>query len=118
MCLGVTGAVMFLFRGDFGCLLYTGDFRWEATSERAKTGRNMLLNALKDDSVDILYLDNTYCNPSFDFPPRHVAAQQVKLLAPTFFFNNRAHFYVLNELVMHLKKDHQRHDIINALIDG
>ncbi|XP_048232246.1 5' exonuclease Apollo isoform X2 [Ricinus communis] len=71
------GAVMLLFRGDFGCLLYTGDFRWEATSERGKIGSNMLLNALKDDSVDILYLDNTYCNPSFDFPPRHVAARQV-----------------------------------------
>ncbi|KAJ9170142.1 hypothetical protein P3X46_018270 [Hevea brasiliensis] len=71
------GAVMFLFRGDFGCILYTGDFRWEAKSERAKIGRTMLLNALKDDSVDILYLDNTYCNPSFDFPPREVAAKQV-----------------------------------------
>ncbi|KAF4394378.1 uncharacterized protein LOC115698822 isoform X1 [Cannabis sativa] len=71
------GAVMFLFRGDFGCLLYTGDFRWEATSDRAKMGRSMLLNALNDAAVDILYLDNTYCNPSYDFPPREVAAQQV-----------------------------------------
>ncbi|KAG6717825.1 hypothetical protein I3842_04G118800 [Carya illinoinensis] len=71
------GAVMFLFRGDFGCLLYTGDFRWEATSKRADIGRTMLLNALKDDLVDILYLDNTYCNPSYAFPSREVAAQQV-----------------------------------------
>lgn len=71
---------MFLFRGDFGCLLYTGDFRWETTSARAKLGRNMLLNALKDSAVDLLYLDNTYCNPSYDFPPREVVAQQVFLL--------------------------------------
>ncbi|KAI4322599.1 hypothetical protein L6164_022276 [Bauhinia variegata] len=71
------GSVMLLFRGEFGCMLYTGDFRWEATSERAKKGRDMLLSALKDDVVDTLYLDNTYCNPSYDFPSRQLAAQQV-----------------------------------------
>ena len=74
-----TGAVMFLFRGEFGCLLYTGDFRWETTSKRAEIGRTMLLNALKDDVVDILYLDNTYCNPSYAFPSRAIVAQQVHL---------------------------------------
>lgn len=70
---------MFLFRGEFGCLLYTGDFRWETTSKRAEIGRTMLLNALKDDVVDILYLDNTYCNPSYAFPSRAIVAQQVHL---------------------------------------
>ncbi|GMJ03921.1 hypothetical protein like AT1G27410 [Hibiscus trionum] len=71
------GAVMFLFRGEFGCMLNTGDFRWEINGERAKLGREMLLNALKDDVVDVLYLDNTYCNPSYQFPLRDVAAQQI-----------------------------------------
>ncbi|KAJ7948229.1 DNA repair metallo-beta-lactamase [Quillaja saponaria] len=71
------GAVMLLFRGEFGCLLYTGDFRWEATSERANRGRDMLCNAIKDEAVDIVYLDNTYCNPSYTFPTRQIAAQQV-----------------------------------------
>ncbi|EOX99253.1 DNA repair metallo-beta-lactamase family protein isoform 3 [Theobroma cacao] len=71
------GAVMFLFRGEFGCLLNTGDFRWEKNSERAKLGSEMLLNALQDDVVDVLYLDNTYCNPSYEFPSREVAAQQI-----------------------------------------
>ncbi|RVW70837.1 5' exonuclease Apollo [Vitis vinifera] len=71
------GAVMYLFRGDFGCMLFTGDFRWEATNERAKIGRTMLLHALQGDRVNILYLDNTYCNPSFSFPSREAAAQQV-----------------------------------------
>ncbi|KAH9744402.1 DRMBL domain-containing protein [Citrus sinensis] len=66
-----------LFREAFGCLLYTGDFRWEASNERAEIGRNTLVKALKDDVVDILYLDNTYCNPSYAFPSREVAAQQV-----------------------------------------
>ncbi|KAJ4975993.1 hypothetical protein NE237_001099 [Protea cynaroides] len=71
------GAVMFLFRGEFGSILHTGDFRWEATSERAHFGKNTLLNALKGDKVDFLYLDNTYCNPLYSFPPRDAVAQQV-----------------------------------------
>ncbi|KAL0560016.1 hypothetical protein IC582_000405 [Cucumis melo] len=71
------GAVMLLFRGDFGCLMYTGDFRWEMSSERANKGRIALLNALEDNTVDILYLDNTYCNPSYAFPSREIAARQI-----------------------------------------
>ncbi|KAF5949302.1 hypothetical protein HYC85_011295 [Camellia sinensis] len=71
------GAVMYLFRGEFGCMLYTGDFRWETTSKRVEIGRSMLLSSLGNDEVDILYLDNTYCNPSYSFPSREVAAQQV-----------------------------------------
>lgn len=71
------GAVMYLFRGEFGCMLFTGDFRWEPTSTRAQIGRSMLLNAIGNDKVDILYLDNTYCNPSYSFPSREVAAKQV-----------------------------------------
>ncbi|CAK9161401.1 unnamed protein product, partial [Ilex paraguariensis] len=71
------GAVMYLFRGEFGCMLYTGDFRWETTSKRAQIGRTTLLNALKNEKLDILYLDNTYCNPLYSFPSREVAAKQV-----------------------------------------
>ncbi|KAI3812205.1 hypothetical protein L1987_16912 [Smallanthus sonchifolius] len=71
------GAVMYLFRGAFGITLYTGDFRWEVTSEIAQMGKNMLLKALKNDKIDTLYIDNTYCNPSYSFPSREVAAQQV-----------------------------------------
>ncbi|XAR68060.1 hypothetical protein NMG60_11003058 [Bertholletia excelsa] len=71
------GAVMYVFCGEFGCMLYTGDFRWEPTSERANMGRRMLLNALVNHKVDLLYLDNTYCNPSYSFPSREVAAQKV-----------------------------------------
>ncbi|GMP54292.1 hypothetical protein CsSME_00019507 [Camellia sinensis var. sinensis] len=77
MVFNLTGTVMYLFRGEFGGMLYTGDFRWETTSKRAEIGRSMLLSALGNDKVDILYLDNTYCNPSYSFPSREVAAQQV-----------------------------------------
>ena len=69
---------MYLFQGEFGCMLYTGDFRWERTSKKAQIGKTMLLNALRDVKIDNLYLDNTYCNPTFKFPPREVAAQQVQ----------------------------------------
>ena len=68
---------MYLFRGEFGIMLYTGDFRWEVSSEIAQMGKTMLLNALKNDKIDTLYIDNTYCNPSYSFPSREVAAQQV-----------------------------------------
>nr|XP_043608432.1 5' exonuclease Apollo [Erigeron canadensis] len=71
------GAVMYLFRGEFGTMLYTGDFRWELTCKIAQMGKKMLLSALKNDKVDTLYIDNTYCNPSYSFPTREVAAQQV-----------------------------------------
>ncbi|KAI3994857.1 hypothetical protein MKX01_037408 [Papaver californicum] len=76
------GAVMYLFRGEFGWVLFTGDFRWERISERALMGKSMLLNALGGEKVDFLHLDNTYCNPSYSFPPREVVARQiVKIIA-------------------------------------
>ncbi|XP_010499219.1 PREDICTED: 5' exonuclease Apollo-like [Camelina sativa] len=69
------GSVMFLFRGDFGCFLYTGDFRWDA--DAADEARNTLVDAINESPVDILYLDNTYCNPIYSFPSRQVAANLV-----------------------------------------
>ncbi|KAK1261046.1 DNA cross-link repair protein SNM1 [Acorus gramineus] len=71
------GAVMFLFNGDFGKVLYTGDFRWEIKGNRAQMAKYMLLRTLGKDKVDFLHVDNTFCHPSFSFPPREVAAQQV-----------------------------------------
>lgn len=72
---------MLLFRRDLGCMLYTGDFRWEATCEKARKAKDMLVDALKDDVVDVVYLDNTYCNPTYDFPHRQLAAQQVHYIS-------------------------------------
>jgi DNA cross-link repair 1B protein len=66
---------MFLFRGDFGCFLYTGDFRWD--SDASDEARTTLVAAIDEFPVDILYLDNTYCNPIYSFPSRLVAVQLV-----------------------------------------
>ncbi|XP_068658605.1 uncharacterized protein [Aristolochia californica] len=71
------GAVMYLFQGELGSFLFTGDFRWETESQRAQQGKNVLLNALNGRKLDFLYIDNTYCNPSFCFPSRDIAAKQV-----------------------------------------
>ncbi|KAG8364636.1 hypothetical protein BUALT_Bualt18G0018000 [Buddleja alternifolia] len=71
------GSVMYLFRGEFGCMLFTGDFRWEKIGNGMEIARTMLLDALKNETLDILYLDNTYCNPRYSFPSRELAARQV-----------------------------------------
>lgn len=75
---------MLLFSGDFGCVLYTGDFRWEADCEKARIAKDMLTAALNThggDGVDVVYLDNTYANPTYDFPTRSVATQQVQCIS-------------------------------------
>ncbi|KAG8078157.1 hypothetical protein GUJ93_ZPchr0007g4005 [Zizania palustris] len=71
------GSLMYLFRGDLGCMLCTGDFRWELGCERARAAKKALLDALAGDTVDVLYLDNTYCHPAVSFPPRPVVAEQM-----------------------------------------
>ncbi|KAJ7546170.1 hypothetical protein O6H91_08G028100 [Diphasiastrum complanatum] len=77
------GAVMYLFRGEFGCILHTGDFRWDVNingcsnfSER----KEQVEALLGGDRIDYLYLDNTFCNPRYSFPTRFEAAQQVLAL--------------------------------------
>ena len=70
------GSLMYLFRGDLGCMLYTGDFRWELGCEEARSTKKALLEALAGDTVD-----NTYCHPSLNFPQRRVVAEQVSQIA-------------------------------------
>ncbi|GMH41261.1 hypothetical protein BSKO_09171 [Bryopsis sp. KO-2023] len=59
------GSVMFLFEGSFGRILHTGDFRWEL-----EDGCMEVPDVLLTGPIDRLYLDNTYCNPEYKFPPR------------------------------------------------
>ena len=64
------GAVMFLFEGYFGKILYTGDFRWSDQMEADLFCCNL-------GHLDVLYLDNTYCSPKCVFPSREEAKTQI-----------------------------------------
>ncbi|XP_068997292.1 5' exonuclease Apollo isoform X1 [Embiotoca jacksoni] len=65
------GAVMFLFEAYFGSILYTGDFRYTPSMLREPCFRT---NA----TIDVLYLDNTNCDPNRTLPSRQQATQQIK----------------------------------------
>ncbi|XP_029912159.1 5' exonuclease Apollo [Myripristis murdjan] len=65
------GAVMFLFQGYFGSILYTGDFRYTPSMLREPCLRT-------NTTIDVLYLDNTNCDPTRTLPSRQRAAQQIK----------------------------------------
>ena len=63
------GSVMFIFEGYFGKILYTGDFRH---CERIATH-----SAINRRVFDVLYLDNTYCDPNCIFPSRTEATIKI-----------------------------------------
>ena len=63
------GSVMFIFEGYFGKILYTGDFRH---CERIATH-----SAINRKVFDVLYLDNTYCDPNCIFPSRTEATNKI-----------------------------------------
>lgn len=65
------GAVMFLFEGYFGSILYTGDFRYTPSMLREPGLRT-------NTTIDVLYLDNTNCDPNRILPSRKAATQQIK----------------------------------------
>ncbi|XP_029011581.1 5' exonuclease Apollo isoform X2 [Betta splendens] len=65
------GSVMFLFEGYFGSILYTGDFRYTPSMLREPCLRT-------NTTIDVLYLDNTNCDPNRTLPSRQRATQQIK----------------------------------------
>eukprot|EP00066_Takifugu_rubripes_P030973 XP_011620239.1 PREDICTED: 5' exonuclease Apollo isoform X1 [Takifugu rubripes] len=65
------GSVMFLFQGYFGSILYTGDFRYTPSMLREPCLRTNI-------TIDVLYLDNTNCDPNRTIPTRQRATQQIK----------------------------------------
>ncbi|XP_075709955.1 5' exonuclease Apollo [Rhinoderma darwinii] len=66
------GSVMFLFEGYFGTVLYTADFRYDPVM--------LACPPLKNRKIDVLYLDNTNCDPEQRLPSREIATEQIKEL--------------------------------------
>eukprot|EP00961_Rhodomonas_salina_P222989 3015553-Rhodomonas_salina.1 len=61
---------MFYFEGSFGAILHTGDFRFRPEMlEMEHFPRKRV--------VELLILDNTYCDPRHAFPPREQAAEEI-----------------------------------------
>uniref|UniRef100_A0A8C5M255 5' exonuclease Apollo n=1 Tax=Leptobrachium leishanense TaxID=445787 RepID=A0A8C5M255_9ANUR len=65
------GSVMFLFEGYFGTILYTGDFRYSPSMLNYPPLHNKK-------TIDVLYLDNTNCDPDQKLPSREEATNQIK----------------------------------------
>ena len=78
------GSVMFYFEGDFGNILYTGDFR--ACNDLIKECEYL------QGKVDILYYDNTFASPGCVFPSRDKC----------------------KEIIIDIVKSHSDHDILFA----
>lgn len=76
------GAVMFLFRGKMGTVLHTGDFRFsECMLENPIMFPVSNFNPQKRGisiEVDTLFLDNTFADPTYDFPAREEAYSGLK----------------------------------------
>ncbi|XP_060078956.1 protein artemis-like [Ylistrum balloti] len=83
------GSVMFLFEGSEGTVLYTGDFRWEASHISN-------VAALHDgDSVkpiQSLYVDTTFCHPDcFHIPSRQDCVEAVSGLVKEWIAKGHGH---------------------------
>ncbi|KAJ8047383.1 5' exonuclease Apollo [Holothuria leucospilota] len=65
------GAVMFLFEGYFGKILYTGDFKY-SPSMLSEGGLQNCQN------IDVLYLDNTFNSEGCVWPAEHEAAEMIE----------------------------------------
>eukprot|EP00736_Rhodelphis_marinus_P013875 Rmarinus@m.14806 len=85
------GAVMYLFRAYFGTILCTGDFRIDVPIDESETVQRIHQTLSMDSSlfpptevIDTIYVDNTYCHPTSQFPPRNEARAQIADLIRTF----------------------------------
>ena len=77
--------------GYFGTILYTGDFRFLVFYRIKYLAHGLFHDRYKPTLIhtppggadifhpviDVLYIDNTFCDPKFTFPPRKDAAEEV-----------------------------------------
>jgi len=77
----ILGAVMILFQGVMGNILYTGDFRYTSLMLNnhilfPENRRNKKLRQIAID-IDHLIIDNTFCDPIFKHPSKHEAVRML-----------------------------------------
>ena len=60
---------MYMFEGYFSTILHTGDFRYEPTT--------IMNSVLAEKTIDVLHLNNTYCNPACGFPLQSTSRQNI-----------------------------------------
>ena len=76
---------MFLFRIGDKYTLHVGDFRYDPSMQNYEELSDIHINSMQClhcsdsylNSISALYLDTTFCNPKYRFPPKEVAAQMV-----------------------------------------
>ena len=76
------GAVMLLFRGKMGTIFHTGDFRFNESMFSneymfPEKKKNKTMKGISVE-VDTLFLDNTFADPTYDFPSREEAYNGLK----------------------------------------
>ncbi|XP_040452098.1 protein artemis [Falco naumanni] len=88
------GSVMFLFEGENGTVLYTGDFRL-AKGEAARMG--LLHSGTRVKDIQSVYLDTTFCDPKFyQIPSREECLNGILELVRSWTSLTRYHVVWLN----------------------
>ncbi|XP_066835863.1 protein artemis isoform X1 [Anser cygnoides] len=88
------GSVMFLFQGENGTVLYTGDFRL-AKGEAARM--ELLHSGTRVKDIQSVYLDTTFCDPKFyHIPSREECLNGILELARSWTSLSRYHIVWLN----------------------
>ncbi|NXN19170.1 DCR1C protein, partial [Indicator maculatus] len=88
------GSVMFLFEGENGTVLYTGDFRL-AKGEAARM--ELLHSGSRVKDIQSVYLDTTFCDPKFyHIPSREECLKGILELVQSWTSLSRYHVVWLN----------------------
>ena len=75
------GSVMFLFElSNNQRILHVGDFRADVSM--------LGYASLTSKRLNVIYLDTTYCNPRYCFPPQHQTTNLVKVIVEQFLEKN------------------------------
>ena len=73
----IIGSAMIIFKGYFGTVLYSGDLRFHENVIKNNPYLFTPQGEIKM-NIDLLILDNTYCDPIFKFPPQEICIEMIK----------------------------------------